>query len=72
MTPAESAIEDLYFDASFKSVHDAKVELGGSLAEWPFRENGAERIYAALVKVDFANWKCVLKSFMYVKMGCEQ
>ena len=32
------------------------------VAEWPFRESGAERIYTALVKVDFSHLKCVLKS----------
>ena len=32
------------------------------VAEWPFRESGAERIYTALVKLDFSNLKCVLKS----------
>ena len=29
-----------------------------------FRENGAERIYTALVEVDFCSLKCVLKSFI--------
>ena len=29
---------------------------------WPLRENGAERIYTAIVKVGFCHVKCVLKS----------
>ena len=32
------------------------------VVEWPFRENGAERIYTAFVKVNFRSLKCVLKS----------
>ena len=39
-------------------------QVKGQLAEWPILENGAERIYTALVKVNFCNLKCVLKSCM--------
>ena len=33
------------------------------IVEWPFPENGAERVYTALVIVDFyfCDLKCVLK-----------
>ena len=34
------------------------------ILKWPFWSNGAERSYAALVKVEFCNLKCVLKSFI--------
>ena len=34
------------------------------VAEWPFRENGAERIYTASIKVSFCNLKCVLKAYI--------
>ena len=32
--------------------------------EWPFGENGAERIHTALVKAEFCNLKCVLVNYM--------
>ena len=66
----ESAIKELEFATSFKTVQHAKVKLwplalsySKVVVEWPFRENGAERIYTALVEVGFSNLKCVFKSF---------
>ena len=38
------------------------------VVEWPFREkNGAERIYAVLVEVDFCDLKCAVKSNQAVR-----
>ena len=47
-------------------MHNAKVKLcmaseSKMVVEWPFRENGAERIYTNLVKVGLCNLKYVLK-----------
>ena len=40
------------------------ASYGNVVVERPFRENGADRIYTAVVKVDFCNLKCVLKSLI--------
>ena len=61
MTSTARATKQLAFDLSFNTVHDVKVNLW-PLTEWPFGENGAERIDTAIVKVDIYNLKCVLKS----------
>ena len=37
-----------------KKLRNAKVKM------WPFRENGAERVYTGLVKVGFCSLKCVV------------
>ena len=63
-------------DMSFKTVHNAKVKLwplkSKVVVEWTFGENGAERIYTAIVKVGFCHLKCVLKCQLQVDMVCWQ
>ena len=39
---------------------DRRMPMMMMVVEWTFQGNGAERIYAALVKVDFGHLKCVL------------
>ena len=40
--------------------------------EWPFRENGADRIGTALITVGVCSLKCVFKSCIGHEMGREQ
>ena len=51
LIPRERAIKELYFDLGFETVHNAKVKA--VVARRPFRENEGDRIYNALVRVDF-------------------
>ena len=55
-------------DIRFKTVPNAEVKLWPLevrvVAERAFRENGAERVYTAIVKVGFCHLKCVLKSLI--------
>ena len=56
-------------DISLKTVHSAKVKLWPLkaikvVAEWPFPQNGTERICIALLKLGFCVLKRVLKSFI--------
>ena len=51
-------------------MHNAKVKLWPKVVVVPpFRENGAERVYTALVKVDLFNLICVLKSCIIGQNG---
>ena len=59
LIPTESTIKGLSFDISFKTVDNAIVKFHLMVVEWSFRENGAERIYTALVQVGFCDLKCL-------------
>ena len=69
LIPTEMALKELYFDVRVKSVDNAKVKLWPRskviLVERSIRENGAHRIYTALVKLGFCNLRMCFK-VMYI------